>query len=74
MMGPVRLNTAAFWALEYHLALPVAHLLDHLLGGVPLWHSSLQANRERVAPSPPLLTGSVNIVFKCDENAKKAQH
>jgi len=40
MVGSLRLNTAAFRALEYHLTLLKPHLLDIFFGCIPSGHSS----------------------------------
>jgi len=42
VMGPLGLDAAALGALVEHLALAVAHLLDHLLGGVSSGYSALK--------------------------------
>lgn len=41
VMSPFRLDTAALWALVEHLTLSIAHLLDHLLGGISARYSAL---------------------------------
>jgi len=41
-MGPLGLDAAALGALVEHLALAVAHLLYHLLGGVSSGYSALK--------------------------------
>lgn len=41
VMCAIRLNAAALGALVEHLALAVAHLLDHFLGGIATRHCAL---------------------------------
>lgn len=47
-MGPLRFDAAALGTLEDHLPFAKAHLLDHLLGGVSLWHGPLQPTCNRL--------------------------
>lgn len=41
VMSTLRLDAAALGALVEHLTLAVAHLLDHLLGGISARYSAL---------------------------------
>lgn len=74
MMGPIGFNTAAFGALENDLSFPKPHLLQHFLGGIAFGHCPLKQllNPHSSDGSHNTLTGSVNIVFRCEANAKNA--
>lgn len=42
VVSPLRLDTAAFCALEYNLTLTKTHLFYHLFRRVPFWYCALK--------------------------------
>lgn len=77
MMCPFRFNTATLGTLKDHLPFPKTHLLNHLFGGIPFRHGALQTHQLKKKKTKHqiqtnTLTGSVNIVRRCEAKARKA--